>query len=201
VDPHTPNPENKVQTLDLHRTPNQPNTMATVTSKCLWCVCGANSCGAIRQRQVIGAPEDHVQVTSQFTATAWKCHDNYLLDPALLAPNEPLQLCVRSDSPVATILGVKGLTCQQETTPGSYYTAVSINDGEVIDPDLTQVAYPRLSMFGQIAVIKMDAASAFFEGPDPNDMFAFGSVTLQLVGTRRCLHAEFQVAQSLGPAG
>jgi hypothetical protein len=96
-------------------------------------------------------------------------------------------------------LGVKGLTCQQETTPGSYYTVVSIDDGEVIDPDLTQVAYPSLSTFGQIAAIKMHAASAFFEGPDPNDMFAFGSVTLQLVGTRRRLRAEFQVARSLGP--
>jgi hypothetical protein len=34
--------------IKLHRTAIQPNTIATVTSKCLWCACGANTWGAIK---------------------------------------------------------------------------------------------------------------------------------------------------------
>ena len=35
----------------MHWTATQPNTIATVTSKCLWCACGANTCGAIKHCQ------------------------------------------------------------------------------------------------------------------------------------------------------
>jgi hypothetical protein len=38
----------------MHRTDTQPSTIATVMSKCLWCACGVNTCGAIRQRRDIG---------------------------------------------------------------------------------------------------------------------------------------------------
>ena len=145
-------------------------------------------------------PEDHEQITSQFSVSAWKCDDSYNEDDSPLKPNDTLQLCIRADSAAVEIHKVQDLTFQQETgSQGTnYYSVVVIDNGNLANSDLTEVSYPSYpGSFGKIAMVRTQLESMFFADSNPNDIAAFGKVLLELSGRRRNLPAEMILKRSL----